>query len=134
MVEEAGILEKQISDKDVALTAVNDNRVAAELELQTAQRKLAEITSKRADAQTHADVIEWVRTAQPRYQHLLNQQREVNEELSRATAVLAQHRTPKRTPPQTYALMKIFQNKQGKELRRSAQNSSHYKLWPKMRS
>src|SRR5207244_5847856 len=90
-------LQQQLSDKEQALSTVKENRRAAETELQRVQQRLAEITSRRAEAQTRAELLDWIRTTKPRYQQLLDRQRGANEELNRATAALAQHRASEET-------------------------------------
>lgn len=92
MLVELTSLQQQLSQKEQAGSATDEKRIAAELGLQRAQQRLAEMTAKRAQAQAHAALLEWIRTTKPGYAQLLDTQRQVNEGLNRATAALAEHR------------------------------------------
>ena len=89
---EFGRLRQQLSQKEQALGAAEEKRLAAELEFQRAEQRLAEIGAKRTEAQTRAAILEWVRATQPRYAEILGRQRGINEELNRATTALAKDR------------------------------------------
>lgn len=91
-VAELASLRQQVAQKEQALGSADENRIAAELQLQRAEQRLAEMTAKRAAAQTRAGLLEWVRTTKPGYGKILQSQREATAEVSRAMAALAEHR------------------------------------------
>jgi DNA repair protein SbcC/Rad50 len=89
---ESAAVKHQIAQKEGALKAAEEKRVAAELAVQRAEQRLAEMTAKRVEVQTNADLLEWVRNNQPGYARLVSQQRELGAELQRATGALTQLR------------------------------------------
>ncbi|MGC2285330.1 MAG: SMC family ATPase [Candidatus Acidiferrum sp.] len=91
LAELAG-LQQQLAANEETLTATDEKRSAAELDHQLAVRRLAEISAKREEAQTRAGHLQWVRTTKPNYEQILQRQRAITEELSRAASTLEQHR------------------------------------------
>lgn len=92
-VAELASLRPQVAEKEQALGSADERRIAAEEELKRGEQRLAEMTAKRAAAQTRAGLLEWVRTTKPGYVQILQSQVEVTGDLSRAMATLAEHRT-----------------------------------------
>jgi len=92
MLAELAGLRQQLAEKEQTLGAADEQRIAAELGVQRTEQRLAEMATKRAEAQTRAGLLEWVRTTKPGYAQILERQREVTDELNRATSALAQHR------------------------------------------
>src|SRR6202521_783240 len=90
LAELAG-LQQQLAANEETLTATDEKRSAAELDHQLAARRLAEISAKREEAQTRAGQLQWVRTTKPNYEQILQRQRVITEELSRAASALEQH-------------------------------------------
>ena len=93
MQAELAAMQQQLTQKEQELKAVEEKRIAAELAIQHAEQRLAEMTAKRVEAQARADLLEWIRNTQPRYSQLVAQQRDLGAEFQRATDVLAQMRT-----------------------------------------
>lgn len=90
MRTEVAAVQQHIVEKENAIKAVEEKRIAVELVIQRAEQRLAEMTAKRLATQTHADLLEWVRNTQPSYARLITRQRELSKELQRTTDVLAQ--------------------------------------------
>jgi exonuclease SbcC len=90
MRAEIEAVQQQIALKGDSLKTAEEKRLATELVFQRAEQRLAEMTAKRVTAQTHADLLEWVRNTQPEYLRQLARQRELSVELQRATETLAQ--------------------------------------------
>ena len=86
-------LQQQLTQKEQELGVVEENRNSAEQALQLAEKRLAEMNVKCTVAQTHAGLLEWVRTTKPVYAQLIEKQRSLNDELVRAIDSLEQHRT-----------------------------------------
>jgi len=80
---EIAAVQLQIAQKDTALKAAEEKRIAAEMALQHAEEQLAEMTTKRVQAQTRADLLEWVRNTQPEYLRLVAHQRQLSVESQR---------------------------------------------------
>lgn len=91
LAELAG-LQQQLKTNEDRLTATDEKRSAAALDHQLAARRLAEIAAKREQARTRAGQLEWVQTTKPNYEQILQRQRVITEELSRATSALEQYR------------------------------------------
>ncbi len=85
-------LQQELAHKERTLKAAEEKRIAAQLAVQHADQRLAEMTAKRVEAQARADLYLWVRNAQPGYARLVAQQRELGAELERATEALAELR------------------------------------------
>jgi exonuclease SbcC len=85
--------QQQLIQKEDALKTVEEKRIAVELAVQIAEKRLAEMISNRANVQKHAELLEWVRNTQPGFVQSLAQQRQLTEELEFATRTLAELRT-----------------------------------------
>ena len=83
-------VQRQIAQKEQALKVVEDKRLTVELAVQRADKRLTEITTKRAEVQNRAALLAWVRDTQPRYARLRARQQELNAELQRSTDALGQ--------------------------------------------
>lgn len=86
-------LQQQIIQREDALKAVEENRIAAELAIQRAEKQLVDMIANREGAQTRKDLLEWVRNAQPGFVRLVEQQRQLTVELGLTTDMLTQLRT-----------------------------------------
>ena len=84
-------LQQQLSQKEHALGAAEEKRIAAELALQHAEKRLAQMGGKCTETQTHADILEWVRTTKPIYAQLIVKQRTLTDDLNRLDGTLTQH-------------------------------------------
>lgn len=93
MRTELAAVPLQLLQKENEFKAVEEKRIAAELAIQRAEKRLVEITANMARAQTRADLLEWVRNTKPRFTRLVAQQRQLTEELEHATDTLAKLRT-----------------------------------------
>ena len=85
-------VQQELAQKEQALNVTEENGTAAELVLQRAEQRLAEMTAMWAAAEARAALLEWVRIAKPAYAQLIEKQRTLGDELQRATDALAQHR------------------------------------------
>ncbi len=90
MLADLASLQQQLAQKEQALSVVDERRISAESELQRADQRLVEMTAKRAEAQSRAGLLDWVRTTKPDYGRILQKQREIADELKRARAAVAQ--------------------------------------------
>ncbi len=82
--------QHQLAQKEQALKTAEEKRIAAELMVQHAEQRLAEMTTKRVEAEVRADLYQWIRNAQPSYARLVAQQLELGTELERATEAMTQ--------------------------------------------
>jgi DNA repair protein SbcC/Rad50 len=85
-------LRQQLTQKERAFAAADKKRISAEQELQRAQQRLAEITSKRTETQARAALLEWVANTRPRYADIVARQSAISEALSQARTALSQQR------------------------------------------
>jgi len=91
-------LQQQIAQKEQTLGTTEKKQIATESALQQAEQRLTEMNAKRAEAQARSVLLEWVRTTKPVYAQLTQKQRTINNELTRATDNLAQHRAAEEKP------------------------------------
>ena len=89
---EVATLQQQLAQKEQALNSTEEKRADAELALQRAEQCLMEMTTKCTEMQARAFLLEWVRSTQPAYAQLVEEQRKVGDELQRATDALARER------------------------------------------
>jgi exonuclease SbcC len=90
MIAEFADLQHQLTNKEQELSAADEKRAVAEMNLQVEEQRLAEISAKQAEEQARGAQLEWVRLTKPRFDKILERQREVSEELNHARAVLVQ--------------------------------------------
>ena len=89
---ELAALQLQLNEKEQTLKVSEEKRIAAELAIQPAEQRLAEMTAKRVEAQVRADLLEWIRNTQPHYAQLIARQQQLNVEWQHATDELTQLR------------------------------------------
>jgi exonuclease SbcC len=85
-------LKDQIAERERTLGGLEDKRIVAETESQSAEQSVGEANRLIRQAQERADLIEWVRVTKPEYSQLLIQQRGIEEGLTRVVDSLSQDR------------------------------------------
>ena len=85
-------IEKQIEQKGQALNVANEKSDAAELVIQQADKRLAEIKLLYTKAKAQSELLEWVRTNKPVYTQNIERLSVLKEEINRVTDSIAIHR------------------------------------------
>ena len=85
-------LQKQISQKEHALSTAAEKRNAAELVLQQTEKSLADKIFMSTEAKARAELLEWVRTTKPVYVQIIEQQHVLTDEVGRLNDALVLHR------------------------------------------
>ncbi len=81
-------LQKQISQKEEALSTANGKRNTAELVLQQVEKSLAETKLMSTEVKARAELLEWIRTTKTAYVSIIEQQRVLTDEVDRLTDTL----------------------------------------------
>ncbi len=89
---EFGSVQNQVLQKESALKAAEEKRGAAELAAQRAESRLAEMTAKRHEAQSRADLFEWVKNTRPVHTRLVAQERQIAGEVGYVMESMTQFR------------------------------------------